>query len=111
MNVIELIELTQRTHEILGWNGGGNIILEPNVMDVGDLWLYIEIHHSKIGSDLLESFEEMKNQLEALYGGKQLGIEFNEYEKADSGYGCSIIILGPDDSRFTSEKRLKEETE
>jgi len=96
MEVKELIKLTQKAHEVLGWNGGGSITLEPNVMDAGDLWLYINIHSNKIGADLLESFAEMKTKLETLFGGKQYGIEFNEWESANSGYGVSILLEGPE---------------
>ena len=96
MELKKLMELTHQAHEILGWNGGGSIILEPNVMDAGDLWLYIDIHDSKIGADLLESFAEMKTKLETLFGGKQYGIEFNEWGSSDSGYGVSIILEGPE---------------
>lgn len=94
MEIRKLMDLTHRAHEVLGWNGGGSIILEPNVMDAGDLWLYIDIHENKIGADLLESFQEMKTKLETLFGNKQHGIEFNQWESSDSGYGVSIILEG-----------------
>ena len=96
MELRELIELTSRAYDVLGWNGGGSITLEPNVMDAGDLWLYLDIHDTKIGADLLGSFQELKTKLETLFGNKQYGIEFNEWRSSDSGYGVSILLEGPE---------------
>lgn len=95
MEVKELMELVAKTYEILGWNGGGSVLLEPHVVDAGDLWMYVDVHDSQMGSDLVDSFMDLKGQLVTLFGNKQYGIEFHEDENSNSGYSVAIILEGP----------------
>lgn len=92
MNVSELIELSDKAYEILGWNGGGSIDLGHNVEEVGDLVMYCEVHDSVMvkTSDLLEAFETLKAHLEAVFGKYAAGFDFFEDEKSQSGYSVAI---------------------
>jgi len=104
MNVPELIELNNRAHEILGWKGGGSIELGSDVIEEGDLWLYLEVHSSSLKSgDLCENFNELKAKLETLFGNKAAGFDFFEDEKSHSGYSVSVPLahfsINPNESR------------
>uniref|UniRef100_A0A6M3M545 Uncharacterized protein n=1 Tax=viral metagenome TaxID=1070528 RepID=A0A6M3M545_9ZZZZ len=93
MKVSELIELNNRAHEILGWKGGGSMDLGSDVIEEGDLRLYLEVHSSSLkGGDLCENFNDLKAHLEALFGNRAAGFDFFEDEKSESGFSVAVPL-------------------
>ena len=109
MNIPELIELTDKAYEILGWRVGGSIELGYNVEEVGDCVMYLEIHDSIMtpADDLLEAFDGIKSKLQTLFGKYAAGIDFFEDEKSQSGYSVAIPLahfsINPNEVRRPTE--------
>jgi hypothetical protein len=93
MKVQELLELNDKAHEILGWNSPANRLeLGYNEKEVGDTWLYVDIHQEATVGDLCECFNDLKAKLEVTFGHWAAGFEFLEVESSESGYGVAIPL-------------------
>lgn len=93
----ELISLSDDTYAALGWNGGGGLEISCNVIEVGDIWLYFEIHDSvmvKYGPNLYDAFNKLFNILKGIWGQRAKTIEFCDTDDEDnqSGYYAAIEL-------------------
>ena len=106
MNIKYLIAKTEQAHGGLGWRQGGAMDMGYNVEEVGDVWLYIDIHNSAMGGNLLDCLNKHMNYLKNIFGDSAKKIEFFENETSPSGY-CVAIELDRDYD--DSEQTITEE--
>lgn len=94
MDLKTLVELAEKTHRACGWNGGGQFELEPNTTDLGSLVAYFEVHKTKLddATDQLTVLQEIRDEVEMIWGLTQKGIEFWRYDQADSGMILTVWL-------------------
>lgn len=95
-SIRELVNLDVETSSICGWLGGGNIKLETNVENEGDVVYYCEIHPNALedNRNLLSVFNDISKKTCKLWGKNAKNIEIFEDKNEGnlSGYSLSITL-------------------
>ncbi len=94
MDVKQLVQMANRTHEACGWSGPANFELDPESQDKGSLIACFEIHKAKLDDahDQLTVLQEIKSQVYAIWGNYQKGIEFWRWSDVDSGMILAVWL-------------------
>ena len=93
MDVKQLVKLAGLTHEACGWTGTGMFEMEPNNEETGSLHLYIDIHRSTLeDKDRLEALQKIKENVYAIWGNIQKGIEFWPSDTSETGLYLSVCL-------------------
>ena len=109
MNVKYLMAKNEQAYFGLGWSAGGSIDLGYNVMEMGDLWMYIDIHSHGIKGELLSSLNECLKYMKDIFGDAAKTIDFFENEESPSGYSIAVELDSDYDSLL--ETKIKGEDE
>lgn len=69
MNLLKLIELSNKTYPLLGWAGGGAPEIELDTFEEGDITLFFDVHERAFeGNDLLPALNSLQAKMESLWG-------------------------------------------